>query len=370
MLYEYIPRLVRRLLSPRLVEAMNQRLMARYIPFMIDEISVEPPCLRASGWALSRTPDRGRFLVGGQPADRVTYPLHSEDLAPLFWALPEAHQARFEFEHSAVDFARSRLVSLEFQPQGIPTVETECSRWFVRDPRLEPPVPGDSNIARVIGDSTLSKYLLGGSSVFGRFDEILRRLGAPSGFREFPRILDWGCGAGRLTRYLLAEAGGQQEVWGADVDSVNVDWCEAAFPGASFKRLELHPPSPFPDGFFDLVVGVSVFTHLRERVAEAWLEELRRITRPGSLLLLTVQSEALMALASAPRGLASRLYRDGLVLTGDNSQLAIRDGDETYYVDVFHSHEYIRTRWGRFFDVVDIKVGAGLHQDLVILRRA
>jgi hypothetical protein len=107
-------------------------------------------------------------------------------------------------------------------------------------------------------------------------------------------------------------------------------------------------------------------------VATQWLHELRRIAAPGALLLFTIHGPSLMALNGAPGRLAATLSRQGIVLTGVNPQLSFSGSshEEPYYVDVCHSHEYVRSRWGQGLQVRDIRQGVGLHQDLVILRRA
>jgi SAM-dependent methyltransferase len=335
---------------------------------MLDAIYVAPPLVRASGWALTPVPERARFLVDGRTPDQVEFPEPSMDLDEVFWALPEARRARFSLCDSRVTFDDDRFVTLEFQPFGTQTEESAASRWYVRDPRIEPPAPAGEQISRVVNDCDQSKFSIGGASVFCRFNNVLMQYGAPAGFRSYERILDWGCGAGRLTRYLLAEAEEWQEVWGAEVDPVNLNWCSAALPSGRFELMPLHPPTHLPDSYFDLIIGVSVFTHLREPVAEEWLKELKRIARPGAMLLVTVQGSAVMALAGAPGSIARNVRRNGILVTGDNTQLRIADDSEAYYVDVFHSVEYIRARWSKHFNVLGVLPGVGLHQDLVVLR--
>ena len=54
------------------------------------------------------------------------------------------------------------------------------------------------------------------------------------------------------------------------------------------------PPLPFDDARFDLVLGYSVFTHLNVQYQDAWLGELRRLVRPGGILLLSISGPRML----------------------------------------------------------------------------
>lgn len=155
-------------------------------------------------------------------------------------------------------------------------------------------------------------------------EEIMASLVALGGLRPSDRVLDVGCGTGRvavpLTRHL---AGGTYH--GFDVDTEAVAWCREAIsarhPRFRFDVLDLanshYNPGgsgdaasvsfPYPSAAFDLVFATSVFTHLRAPAAVNYLAESARVLAPGGRLfatffLLTGQSEA--ALADGRAGLA------------------------------------------------------------------
>jgi SAM-dependent methyltransferase len=110
----------------------------------------------------------------------------------------------------------------------------------------------------------------------------------PPGFEVRPgaRWLDLGCGIGRLLYHLEAEAR-RAEIWGCDIDRASIAWLEAHLqPPFRFHCNAELPPLPFEDASFDLVVALSVFTHLVETWHE-WLLEVRRILRPGGVALLS-----------------------------------------------------------------------------------
>lgn len=120
---------------------------------------------------------------------------------------------------------------------------------------------------------------------------------------QFGRVLDFGCGPGRIMRHLapLAE---QSELHGVDVDPDVIAWCAANIPYARFITGPHNPPLPYPDASFDLIFSHSVFTHIDEARQDQWLGELHRILSPGGIALLTVHStrqwnNALGAIAEA-----------------------------------------------------------------------
>src|SRR5215469_4925355 len=104
----------------------------------------------------------------------------------------------------------------------------------------------------------------------------LDRLSLPAG----SRVLDAGCGSGRT----LEELGRYGEVFGVELD-----------PGAAavardrgcgevvIGRLE---ELPWEDGYFDLITCLDVIEHTPDD--RATLRELRRVSRPGGFLLVTV----------------------------------------------------------------------------------
>jgi SAM-dependent methyltransferase len=104
------------------------------------------------------------------------------------------------------------------------------------------------------------------------------------------RILDFGCAAGRMTRFIPDQYPGAT-IWGVDVDASSIEWaCRNLSALASFATTTQYPHLPFEDGFFDFVYAGSVFSHIDD-LATAWFLELRRIVRPHGSLFLTVQDE-------------------------------------------------------------------------------
>src|SRR5262249_2249231 len=142
---------------------------------------------------------------------------------------------------------------------------------------------------------------------------------------------------------------------GCDIDQDNIAWCRAHLAG-SFVDCSMTPPLPFDDASFDLVYGVSVFTHLREPMQSRWLEELSRVMKRGGLVATTIHGQTAIDFSRQPPSEYARLQEEvkakGIVFTGENSQL---DGHAEHggeYVNVLHSADYVHRVWGRFFEVV------------------
>jgi SAM-dependent methyltransferase len=119
-------------------------------------------------------------------------------------------------------------------------------------------------------------WFLGRRQLFLRLLE--RRL--PSDGRP-ARILDFGCGTGAW----LADLERFGTVSAVDADPSAVAFCHER----GRREVQLVGPGarlPFPDDTFDLVTALDVIEHIDDDVAA--LAELRRVLRPGGLLLVAV----------------------------------------------------------------------------------
>jgi SAM-dependent methyltransferase len=355
-----------------IVQTDIQLTCAKYLRWLVDEVTLTETELTISGWAIAYGHDARslRFLVNGNSFATVEWPLPSAYLLETFSGIPQAANAGFvcrqpfnRFDDVFVDgFARFDLV----------TTLVEHSRsyrhaWYYPDPRGAAPLPEDRRITRVIGTPHRSSYLLGGATTVKRYEAYLRERFSRS-YSDFSRILDWGCGSARVTRCLVRFPG--PTIFGGDIDADNIGWCRQHIPSGEFHVLPLRPPTKFTNAQFDLVIGTSVFTHLAEDVQFAWLEELQRITVSGAILLLSISGLSQMALLGVSPKQYLDIEREGFYLySARNAQLEGLIGEDDYYKDVAHSRDYIFAQWGLFFDVVDIIDSLAANQDLVVLRR-
>ena len=122
------------------------------------------------------------------------------------------------------------------------------------------------------------------------FYRLVKQLCVRHGLRFRPglRLLDFGTGWGRYARIFLKDFR-PEDIVGVDVDASFVDVCRQTFPYGQFETVPPFPPTSLPDGGFDLVIAYSVFSHLSEPAASAWVREFSRLLRPGGMIAITTQ---------------------------------------------------------------------------------
>jgi SAM-dependent methyltransferase len=214
------------------------------------------------------------------------------------------------------------------------------------------PVPPADLIVRVAGTPDVDWFLEG-----GRLGYETVRSHVPG---EPESVLDFGCGCGRVTRW-WSEFHGQ--VTGSDVSAPAVAWCRDNLPFARFEENALAPPLVFEDESFDLVYALSVFTHLTGDLQVAWRDELRRVLRPGGLLLVTTHGRSYV-----PR------LGDGERERFERGELVVRWGDVagTNLCSAYHPEAYLRHTFAQGFAFLELEAeGARGNptQDLVLLRK-
>jgi ubiquinone/menaquinone biosynthesis C-methylase UbiE len=186
------------------------------------------------------------------------------------------------------------------------------------------------------------------------------------------RILDFGCGSGRMIRWLKDEAVAR-EIWGTDIIADYLLWCQQHLsPPFHFVLATILPHLPFEDRHFDLIYAGSVFTHLDD-LASAWLLELRRVLSDDGKLYITLHDENTIKLldneyknhASARSFKAKKAY--GEYSRGDFGMFSLgrRTGSQ-----VFYNMAYFRRMAEQLkLEVVLVEPGAYRYQTGVVLKR-
>jgi len=132
------------------------------------------------------------------------------------------------------------------------------------------------------------RYYLGGQETAKWIKELV----SPYILTENLHILDWGCGPARVIRHLPTLFGASHAYYGCDYNPATIAWCQENIKQVSFSLNDISPPLPYDNRFFDVVYGISIFTHLSEESHLLWSRELQRILSPNGILLLTTHGEA------------------------------------------------------------------------------
>jgi SAM-dependent methyltransferase len=132
-----------------------------------------------------------------------------------------------------------------------------------------------------------------------------RALLEQEGLASHHRVLDVGCGIGRLATQLTEVIGPEGGYEGFDIMPQAIAWCARAItprhPQFHFQLADVHsdryhpagrqPASayrfPYPDASFDFVFLGSVFTHMFAPDLENYLSEIARVLKPGGRCVIS-----------------------------------------------------------------------------------
>jgi len=186
-----------------------------------------------------------------------------------------------------------------------------------RTGRRDPLIPPRS--LHIVGSGDDSDFVTIGEEFFRLFVEV-------GGLEPHHRVLDVGCGTGRmarpLTRYLTD---GSYE--GMDIVAPSIRWCQRTysrrFPNFHFQFSDIfnqhynplgkqQAPEyrfPFADSSFDFVLLTSVFTHLLPAALRNYLSEVARVLKPGGRCFITCYLLNPEALRMIDAGMSCETFR-------------------------------------------------------------
>lgn len=218
-------------------------------------------------------------------------------------------------------------------------------------------------------------YWLGGLDDYLKVMEVARQ------YAVEPRsVLDFGCSTGRLVRHYVAQTE-IPEIWGSDINARHIRWLSEFLPDR-VKPIANHclPTLPIRDNSMDIVTAFSVFTHI-DTFETCWLAELARILRDDGVAYITVHNEDTWnLLRQQVDNPANRLVQSLLRIDpeiAEKLQQPLADTRSSYRftsvgpyrAQVFHSNNYLRNVWGRFFKIEAILPEHHVRQTVVVLRK-
>lgn len=127
-----------------------------------------------------------------------------------------------------------------------------------------------------------------------------------------PRVLDCGTGTGAFLSAFADAAGGHPELHGVDVSTAMLGKARNALAArgytARFRQADVNR-LPYPDDHFDVVLAAHVIEHVTD--PEAALHEMRRVMKPGGLLVVCVTRNSVMGRAIQLRWRTHAVTEDG-----------------------------------------------------------
>jgi SAM-dependent methyltransferase len=288
----------------------------------LDIITADESGFHIEGWAAAfdgRPIDGFQVHWDGQtmaPLD-VVAGLPSPDVAAALPVLPRGAACRFRLS------GRTRVRGRDVLVWVVPMSGGLSGRGLYRliDPRL--PVPPEGHVQAIGGGFHAVAF-----EMLGHFIE-------RAGLRPDMRVLDVGCGVGRIA-YALAyylNASGRYE--GFDIMRPVVDWASrnlgSQLPHFRFRQVDVYNATynqpgklkaetfvfPYADEAFDFVFLTSVFTHMPGPEVRHYLDEIGRVLAPGGRVVMTAFVLTAEAKDLIQRGLASldlvHPHADGLV---------------------------------------------------------
>jgi len=286
-----------------------------------------------------------------------------EDVGSAFPFIQHARKSGFAIKHPIIALKYNSLVDICLIGVGDGKQLAKMGTCYSKQLINTIPNPGSRLMNRVVNHESDSMFE---STAFHSFNDYWKQTCKYNNPSDIKTFLDWGCGCGRLISLFhnLAEI---PEVYGCDIDAEAIDWCKGNIDYANFEVIPPLPPTEYPADFFDLVVGNSVFTHLKRDVQISWLNEMKRIISPGGYFLASVHGEFATYFAfpdSVDTILKNGIHDD--ILDGNLDGIA----PCSYYRATFQAKEYTKKVFSQDFEIVDyVERGSSNYQDLVIMTK-
>ena len=103
-------------------------------------------------------------------------------------------------------------------------------------------------------------------------------------YRFGDRIVDFGCGNGRLLELIKAPV---TDYLGLDISEKLLDQARIKYPTYKFTHIENESSLPLSTGEIDCVYTIAVFHHLNAVMALNALNEIKRVLKPGGKIILS-----------------------------------------------------------------------------------
>jgi SAM-dependent methyltransferase len=242
-------------------------------------------------------------------------------------------------------------------------------------------------------DGRSMSEIVGGGSPMSLAIHFMGILVEQAGLESGDRVLDIGCGCGRLAAALTQHLGPQASYVGVDIVAGLVDFANRHIPWRhpNFRFVTLQQGNPAYDAIrhdgesptiaslddacapqtVDLCIATSLFTHFDTEMARTALKAMRRALAPDgrafiSLFLLDAGVRALIGRGGAAFQFEHR-YADGVFVQNLGRPLEALAFTSGHFIDLLSEHGlYVeRALYGRWPG----RAGCVSGQDILIVRR-
>jgi SAM-dependent methyltransferase len=184
-----------------------------------------------------------------------------------------------------------KLQFLKYLSLGKKQLEFFFGKSFEKEVQLAPP---EDHLNFVGGGN----FLEIGNEFFGYFRDL-------AGLKPTDRVLDVGCGIGRMAFPLTGYLSRKGSYEGFDIVPHGIQWCTehitSRYPKFKFQLADIRNKwynanggvvaadfrFPYDDNSFDFVFLTSVFTHLLQREMENYISEIARVLKPDGCCFAT-----------------------------------------------------------------------------------
>ncbi|MCH6206664.1 class I SAM-dependent methyltransferase [Brucella ciceri] len=237
------------------------------------------------------------------------------------------------------------------------------------------PIPQTKDREYYHGDEHAAWWLNGLDDMHGILGTAARLDINTSGLTYF----EMGCASGRVVRHFAHQT--DAKIWCADINLRHTEWIRKFLPPhiKAFNNTAF-PYLPIESNSVDIASAFSVFTHIDD-LELMWIAELARIIRPGGMAYITVQTEntwekyktgwikdVLMPMASVIPDYEIGLHTFEEPLPKEKTVYWWQTRT-VYNSTVFHTTDYLRREWSRFFNVIEIIPNGSTYQDVIVLQK-
>jgi len=180
-------------------------------------------------------------------------------------------------------------------------------------------------------------------------------------------ILDWGCGPARVIRHLPEVINNNCKFYGTDYNDESIKWCSENITNVSFSVNNLNPPLSYDENLFDVIYGISIFTHLSENLHVNWLNELLRVTNKNGIIFLTMHGEVFKEILTSDE---KKKFDEGKLIVRDK----VKEGHRVF--GAFHPTSFIKNLIKKMDYQVSIlehvpgkKINNRMEQDIWIIQK-